>query len=96
MIGHRSRPDLSRLRLADAPPTVPTLTPYDEAHLPTYLRLLDAERDGAAWEEVCRLVLGLDPEANPDLARRCWRAHLERALWMCQTGYLHLVTSPRE
>ena len=37
------------------------LTGYDEQHLITYLRLLDADAEGADWREVARIVLHLDP-----------------------------------
>lgn len=43
--------------VADAAPTAPILTGYDEQHLVTYLRLLDAAADGADWKEVARTVL---------------------------------------
>ena len=33
---------------------LPQMTDYDRAHLPTYLRLLDATSEGAPWEEVAR------------------------------------------
>jgi hypothetical protein len=38
------------------------LTAYDEEHLITYLRLLDADAECADWREVERVVLHLDPE----------------------------------
>jgi hypothetical protein len=40
------------------------LTGYDHQHLVTYLRLLDADAEGADWQEVARIVLHLEPEAN--------------------------------
>ena len=33
--------------VADVAPSVPTLTDYDMEHLVTYLRLLDADAEGA-------------------------------------------------
>jgi hypothetical protein len=45
----------------DEAPDSPDITVYDEAHFVTYLRLLDAERDGAHWTEVARIVLHRDP-----------------------------------
>jgi hypothetical protein len=36
------------------------LTVYDEEHVSTYLRLLDADAVGADWREVARVVLHLD------------------------------------
>lgn len=40
-----------------AAPNELVLTSYDEQHLLTYWRLLDAQADGANWEEVARIVL---------------------------------------
>ena len=39
---------------ADEAPDDHTLTGYDQQHLTTYLRLVDAEANGAAWGEVAR------------------------------------------
>lgn len=77
--------------LNDTAPTASTITGYDERHLTTYLRLLDAEADGADWKEVASIVLNLDPEREPDRARRVWESHLARARWMTETGYCNLV-----
>jgi hypothetical protein len=41
--------------VADQAPTVDELTEYDLGHLVTYLRLLDADAEGADWREVARL-----------------------------------------
>jgi hypothetical protein len=51
--------------VADEAPSESILTGYDEQHLITYLRLLDAERDGADWTVVARIVLHLDPDREP-------------------------------
>jgi hypothetical protein len=77
--------------VADQAPRSPVLTGYDEQHLITYLRLLDAAEDGADWREVAAIVLYLDPEREPDRARRAWETHLARARWMTQHGYRHLL-----
>jgi hypothetical protein len=39
-------------------------------HLAPYLRMLDANADGADWREVSRIVLHIDAEREPDRARR--------------------------
>jgi hypothetical protein len=78
-------------KLADAPPLAESLTAYDEEHLVSYLRLLDAEAEGADWTEVARIVLQIDPAQEPDRARRVWESHLERAKWMMTHGYQHLL-----
>ena len=51
--------------VSDTAPSDPVLTVYDEEHLITYLRLLDADAEGADWREVARIVLHLDPEHDP-------------------------------
>ncbi len=77
--------------VADLAPTSPLLTSYDKQHLVTYLRLLDAAKDGADWREVSAIVLRIDPEREPDRARRAWETHLTRARWMTEDGYRHLL-----
>jgi hypothetical protein len=79
--------------VADAAPEAPALTPYDERHLITYLRLLDAEADKADWEEVARIVLHIDPAVDRERARKAWETHLARAHWMTTHGYRHLLGS---
>jgi hypothetical protein len=75
----------------DQPPEADVLTGYDQEHLVTYLRLLDAETEGADWVEVARIVLHIDPSLEPERARRAWESHLARAKWMTQHGYCHLL-----
>jgi hypothetical protein len=38
--------------VADDEPSGPTLTDYDEEHAVTYVRMLDADAEGADWREV--------------------------------------------
>jgi hypothetical protein len=52
----------------DVVPTASVLTAYDERHATTYLRLLDADTEGADWKEVARIVLRIDPEREPERA----------------------------
>jgi hypothetical protein len=78
--------------VADTAPSADTLTPYDD-HLVTYLRLLDASTQGADWTEAVRIVLGIDPEREPQRARSVWESHLERAKWMTTHGYRDLPRS---
>lgn len=77
--------------VADVAPVASVLTPYDEEHLITYLRLLDARNDGADWEEVARIVLHIDPANEPERAHTAWTTHLARAQWMTKSGYKHLL-----
>jgi hypothetical protein len=46
------------------------LTDYGEEHLLTYRGLLDAEGDGAEWDEAALLVLCIDPVREPARAHR--------------------------
>ena len=78
--------------LRDSPPASDHLTEYDRSHLKTYLRLLDAAAEDADWREVATIVLGLDPGADAERARRVHAAHLERARWMTRTGYRDLLS----
>jgi T6SS, Transcription factor, DNA binding domain len=84
----RSKRDLP---VADKAPSEDAITSYDHEHLITYLRLLDAEAEGADWTEVVRFVLEIDPERDPERARAVWESHLDRAKWMTIRGYRHLL-----
>ena len=75
----------------DSPPHSNTVTPYDERHFVTYLRLLDAADEGAEWTEVVQIIFGIDPALEPDRARQFHETHLERARWMTSHGYRHLL-----
>ena len=77
--------------VTDEPPWTDAITPYDEAHFITYLRLLDADAEGADWREVARIVLHRDPDTESERTRRCWEAHLKRAKWMTERGYRYLL-----
>jgi predicted GNAT family N-acyltransferase len=74
--------------VADAAPTDQILTVYDEQHVVTYMRLLQAESEGADWMEVARVVLRIDPDREPDRARRAYQSHLARAKWVTEQGRL--------
>ena len=69
--------------VADQAPVADGLTDYDHEHLVTYLRLLDADAEGADWNEVARIVLHIDPSREPDRARRAWESHLARDAHRC-------------
>jgi Uncharacterized conserved protein (DUF2285) len=76
---------------SDCAPVVDCLTSYDQEHLVTYFRLLEAYADGADWQEVARAVLHIDPRREPARARGALRSHLDRARWMVEHGYRHLL-----
>jgi hypothetical protein len=64
----------------DRPPESPHLTPYDQSHLVTYLRLLDADEEGADWQEAVEIIFGLDPDEEPERAKIVHDSHLARPL----------------
>jgi predicted SprT family Zn-dependent metalloprotease len=86
------RPQLNP-SIDDLAPTDEALTKYDELHLITYLRLLDAEKADADWQEVAKVVLHIDPVQEFERAKRAWESHLARARWMTEHGYRHLLNS---
>lgn len=81
--------------IVDEAPWSEELTAYDEAHFVTYIRLLDAETEGADWREAARIILRRDPDVELDQARRCWVSHLKRAKWMTERGYRQLLDGAR-
>ena len=82
--------------VADDVPWSDSITPYDEQHFVTYLRLLDADDEGADWREVARIVLHRNPAAEPDRTHRCWESHMKRAKWMTESGYRKLLVDVRD
>ncbi|TGY88793.1 DUF2285 domain-containing protein [Marinicauda algicola] len=86
----RVRPELDP-DVEDEAPVCPDITAYDETHFVTYLRLLDAQAEGADWMEVARIVLHRDPAAEEAQCRRCWESHLARAQWMTKNGYRRIL-----
>lgn len=75
----------------DRPPESDRLTAYDESHLAAYIRLLDADAEGADWREAVRIIFGFDPDRDPERARVIHQSHLARARWMTTTGYRELL-----
>lgn len=73
------------------PPQGEGVTSYDERHLVTYLRLLDADDEGADWREAVSIIFGLDPDAEPEKAKSVHESHLARARWMTESGYRDLL-----
>ncbi|SEH40370.1 DUF2285 domain-containing protein [Tardiphaga sp. OK245] len=78
-------------KVANMAPVADQLTAYDEQHFITYLRLLNADADGADWKEVAKMVLQIDPGLEPDRAHRAWETYLTRAQWLAEHGYRHLL-----
>ena len=75
----------------DRPPVSERVNAYDERHLVTYIRLLDADAEGADWREVVSVIFGLDPDCEPDRAKIVHDSHLARARWMTEAGYRYLL-----
>jgi hypothetical protein len=76
--------------VADQAPEAAIVTRYDRQHFITYLRLLDAEAEGADWRDVAKIVLHLDPAHDEARAQRAWASHLKRARWLTENGYRQL------
>jgi len=72
-------------------PSGDELTEYDRTHVKLYMRLFDADADGADWREVVKVLFGIDPTEEPQRARGVHDSHLARARWMTRTGYRHLL-----
>jgi Uncharacterized conserved protein (DUF2285) len=87
MMGH------SKPHFLDEPPQGQHLTSYDREHMTLYLRLLDANRDGADWREAVHILFGLNPDLDTEKCRKIHNAHLARAKWMTEHGYRELLSS---
>jgi hypothetical protein len=59
----------------------------------TYMRVLDADQQGADRRKVSRIVLRVDPDTGADRARIAFESHLSRARWMTEQGYRRLLRS---
>ena len=80
----------------DVPPQGDMVTAYDLAQTKLYLRLFDAAADkSATWQEVVRILFGIDPVAEPARARQIYDSHLARARWMSEVGYRQLAGAER-
>lgn len=84
---------MTRLGLQPHAPDDATVTDYDRQCAAVYLRLLDAEADGADWKEVAQVVLGVDPDKDAEFAETMHRSHLARAHWLRDGGYKDLLMS---
>ena len=85
-------PDFAKRAVTvDHAPDGAELTDYDEEHAVTYVRMLDADAEGANWREVARIVLHIDPDTEGDRAHRAFDNHLSRAKWISNKGYRQLL-----
>lgn len=80
----------------NVPPTPLAITSYDESHFVTYLRILDADIEGADWREAVSIIFGIDPSDEPIRARQVHDSHLARARWMTESGYRLLLEKHRQ
>ena len=80
----------------DRAPTDDCITDSDERHFVTYLRLLDADADGADWREAVEIIFDLNVNEDAIRAQIVHSSHLERAYWMTQHGYRHLLEKSRQ
>jgi Uncharacterized conserved protein (DUF2285) len=90
-LGRGSTRTMTIAAFEDRPPQSAQVTAYDERHFATYLRLLDADEEGADWREAVRIIFNLDPDREPERARMVHDSHLARARWMTQAGYRNLL-----
>jgi len=67
------------------------MTSYDRVHLATYLSLLYGAGEGHSEERMALNILGIDAKREPNRARDVLRGHLERARWLANSGYKHLL-----
>lgn len=74
----------------ETPPASHELTSYDEAHLVDYLRLLDAQSEGADWQDIARIVFGADSISDLETAKRQFDSHLARAKWLSSSGFVQI------
>lgn len=82
---------MAKMHFLTEPPQGDDMTAYDEQNLVTYLRLLDAEAEGADWREIVRIVFEIEPDADTEHARLIFSSHLARAHWMRDGGFRHLL-----
>lgn len=75
----------------DEAPTAASITEYDQRHLITYLRLLDAVAQRVHWKRGAQNILGRDPAHQASRVKRCWDSHVKRARWISEQGYRQLL-----
>lgn len=85
----------NELTLVERAPSAKRLTAYDEAHLITYLRLLDANASGERGTGLLQIVLDDNPALSQLQAGRAVASHLKRALWISATGYRQFLGKAR-
>lgn len=72
-------------------PWAEAFTDYDRAHFTLYMRLLNALNERARDDEICKELLGIDANLEPERARRCLDSHVRRARWFRGEGLRFLT-----
>jgi len=78
---------------ADTVPWSDKVSAYDHRHREIYLRLLDAEMAEVSAYDMARRILDINPEKEPERARRSVESHLIRAKWMTEFGFRQLLAN---
>lgn len=81
------------MSIRDQAPKGGALTDYDRAHAKLYVRMLDAEVAGAAWQDVAARLLDIEPARDGERAKLRYDTHLARARWLRDGGYAALLES---
>ena len=79
----------------EPPEDLPVLTQRDHAYMQLYVRLLDADAAGVAWQLIARDILELDPSGDPASAKAVFECFLARARWMTTVGYQLLLNQKK-
>ena len=81
--------------IADEVPWSAHVTEYDDRLDAIYIRLFDADAEGASKEDIARRILGIDPAGEPQRPRKAVESHLPRARWITKVSCRELVTRDR-
>ncbi len=73
-----------------------SITQYDLEHFSLFMKLLSVSSDSANELEIAQSIFELDPDLDPEIARKMVRSHLDRANWILHEGYKELFTDRLE
>lgn len=71
----------------EPPEDLPVLTHRDRTYMQLYVRLLDADAAGVAWQLIARDILELNPTGDEAAVKEVLTRFLARARWMTKVGY---------
>ena len=83
---------MRKAAIADKAPSENAVTDYDERHFALYIQILDAIAAKASSADMCRTILGCDPDHDPTCLAAL-ESHVARAKWMSERGYKDLLKS---